>query len=88
MAGTSPAMTLQVRSRRRSIRNSLVANNQRYESLLFLKKKQKVRYAFLFAGLTCIARSVPIEDGEEGCDRPDLLAGARDGGGIFYLNRP
>jgi hypothetical protein len=45
-------------------------------------------YIFLFAGLTLNAGGVPIENGDKGCDGPELFAGARDGDGIFYLNRP
>jgi hypothetical protein len=41
--------------------------------VLYLANKQKVCYVFLFAGLIGAARRRPIEDGEEGCDRPLLF---------------
>jgi hypothetical protein len=56
--------------------------------VLFLAKKQKVCYAFLFAGLTGAAPEASRSKMEKK-DAIDLglLAGAKDGGGIFYLNR-
>src|SRR3984957_8687682 len=46
---------------------------------LCLAKNRK--YAMHLSSPDCHAPpgGVPIDDGEEGCDRPDLLAGARDG---------